>query len=174
MRVDKTRGWGRKRTIQPLRAAVLAVLVCGYGAGGLGHAAASGLPVAGAQTAAEDPCRFFAADAMGKAFGRTMKSSKLGNVCEYRGTGTDRVVVQVKTGPEGTIFRHSKAASAQNNSGAKKVRTTVGEAYVDTALSGFIGRVGNREVQIETTIEPFPNDAMVAVGSRILESLAGK
>jgi hypothetical protein len=25
---------------------------------------------------------------MGKAFGRPMKSSKLANVCEYRGTGT--------------------------------------------------------------------------------------
>jgi hypothetical protein len=29
-------------------------------------------------------------------------------------------------------------------------------------------------VQIETTIEPVPRDAMIAVGTRIMETLAGK
>ncbi len=37
-----------------------------------------------------------------------------------------------------------------------------------------IGRVGNYDVQIETTIEPVPRDAMIAVGTRIMETLAGK
>jgi hypothetical protein len=103
-----------------------------------------------------------------------MKSSKLANVCEYRGTGTGMVVVKVETGTEGTILRHVKSASAQGQKGAEKVSTAVGEAYFDSILPAFIGRVGNREVQIETKIQPVPREAMIAVGTRILETLARK
>ena len=46
------------------------------------------------------------------------------------------------------------------------------EAYFDRELSVFIGRVGNHEVQIETTIQPVPRETMIAVGGRIMESLA--
>ena len=52
--------------------------------------------------------------------------------------------------------------------------TTVGEAYFDSILPAFIGRVGNYDVQIETTIEPVPRDAMIALGTRIMETIAGK
>ncbi len=127
-----------------------------------------------AQTTSDDPCRYFTAQEMGKAFGSPMKSSKLANVCEYRGTGTGMVVVKVETGTEGTILRHVKSASAQGQKGAEKVSTAVGEAYFDSILPAFIGRVGNREVQIETTIQPVPREAMIAVGTRILETLARK
>jgi hypothetical protein len=34
--------------------------------------------------------------------------------------------------------------------------------------------VGNHEVQVETTIQPLPRDAMIAVGTRIMETLAGE
>jgi hypothetical protein len=101
-----------------------------------------------------------------------MKSSKLANVCEYRAAGTDVVVVKVEAGPEGTILRHVKGASAQKGAGAEKVPTAVGEAYFDSTLPVFVGRVGNREVQIETTIQPLPRDAMIAAGTRIMETLA--
>jgi hypothetical protein len=47
-----------------------------------------------------------------------------------------------------------------------------GEAYFESILPAFIGRVGNHEVQIETTIEPVPREAMIAVGLRIMETLA--
>ena len=128
----------------------------------------------GAQSTSEDPCRFATAEAVGKAFGRPMQSSKLVDVCQYRGTPTDLVVVRVKAGPEGTILRHVKSAAAQGQKGAEKAATTVGEAYFDSILPAFIGRVGNYDVQIETTIQPVPRDAMIAVGTRIMETLAGK
>ena len=44
----------------------------------------------------------------------------------------------------------------------------------DTILPAFIGRVGDREVQIETTIQPLPRDAMIAVGKRMMETIAGR
>ena len=130
--------------------------------------------VGGTQSTSEDPCRFATAEAVGKAFGRPMQSSKLADVCQYRGTPTGLVVVRVKAGPEGTILRHVKSAAAQGQKGAEKVTTRVGEAYFDSILPAFIGRVGNYDVQIETTIEPVPRDAMIAVGTRIMETLAGK
>jgi hypothetical protein len=128
----------------------------------------------GAQGTSEDPCRFATADAVGKAFGRPMQSSKLGDVCQYRGTPTGVVVVRVKAGPEGTLLTHVKSAAAQGQKGAEKAMTAVGEGYFDSILPAFIGRVGNYNVQIETTIEPVPRDAMIAVGTRIMETLAGK
>ena len=128
----------------------------------------------GPQSTSEDPCRFATAETMRKAFGRPMQSSKLVDVCQYRGTPTGLVVVRVKAGPEGTILRHVKSAAAQGQKGAENAATTVGEAYFDSILPAFIGRVGNYDVQIETTIEPVPRDAMIAVGTRIMETLAGK
>ena len=128
----------------------------------------------GAQSTSEDPCRFATAEAVGKAFGRSMQSSKLGDVCQYRGTPTGLVVVKVKAGPEGTILRHVKSAAAQGHAGAEKASTTVGEAYFDSILPAFIGRVGNYDVEVGTDIEPAPRDAMIAVGTRIMETLAGK
>ena len=127
-----------------------------------------------AQSTSEDPCRFATAEAVGKAFGRPMQSSKLADVCQYRGASNALVVVKVKAGPEGTILRHVKTAVAQGHKTAEKTKTTVGEAYFDSILPAFIGRVGNYDVQIETTIEPAPRDAMIAVGTRIMETLAGK
>ena len=126
----------------------------------------------GARSTSEDPCRFATAEAVGKAFGRPMQSSRLVDVCQYRGNPTGLVVVKVKAGPEGTILRHVKSAAAQGQ--AEKATTTVGEAYFDSILPAFIGRVGNYDVQVETTIEPVPRDAMIAVGTRIMETLAGK
>ena len=128
----------------------------------------------GAQSTSEDPCRFATAEAVGKAFGRPMQSSKLADACQYRGTPTGLVVVRVKAGPEGTILQHVKRAAAQGHKGAEKATTTVGEAYFDSILPAFIGRVGNYDVQVETDIEPVPRDAMIAVGTRIMETLAGK
>jgi hypothetical protein len=128
----------------------------------------------GAQSTSDDPCRFATAEAVGKAFGRPMQSSKLVDVCQYRGTPAGLVVVRVKAGPEGTILRHVRSAAAQGQQGAEKATTTVGEAYFDSIIPAFIGRVGNYDVQIETTIEPVPRDAMIAVGTRIMETLAGK
>ena len=128
----------------------------------------------GAQSTSEDPCRFATAEAVGKAFGRPMQSSKLVDVCQYRGTPTGLVVVRVKAGPEGTILQHVKSAAAQGQKGAEKVTTTAGDAYFDSILPAFIGRIGNYDVQIETTIEPVPRDAMIALGTRIMETIAGK
>ena len=111
---------------------------------------------------------------MGSAFGRPLKSSKLVDVCDYRGTGTERVVVKIATGREGTILRHVRDAAAKGHDGAEKVASSVGEAYLDSTIPVFIGRVGNHEVQIETTIQPLPRDAMITVGKRIMETLARK
>ena len=103
-----------------------------------------------------------------------MQSSKLANVCQYQGTEPGMVVLKVETGPEGNLLRYAKGASAQGQKGVEKVATPVGEAYFDSTLPGFIGRVGNQEVQIETTMEPVPHDAMIAVGTRIMETLSRK
>lgn len=127
-----------------------------------------------AQSTSEDPCRHFTAQEMGKAFGRPLKSSTRTNVCEYRGSESALVVVKVETGPEGAIIRHTRSASAQGHQGAEKVTTAVGEAYFESILPAFVGRVGNHEVQLETTIEPVPREAMIAVGLRIMETLARK
>ena len=127
-----------------------------------------------AQGAGDDPCRFATAEAIGKAFGRAMKSSKMTNVCQYRGAGTDSVYVKVSTGTEGTIFRYAKLGVAQGQKDAEKVTSAAGEAYFDSTVPAFIGRTGNYEVQIETTIEPTPKAAMIAAGTQIMATLARK
>lgn len=169
---------GTRRRVRNLRRvalpATLIALIAGWGSA-VDHIHASAPAGAGvAQAASADPCRFATADAVGKAFGRSMKSSKLANACQYRGEGSVIVVVKVAAGPEGTILRHVKTALAQGNKGAEKVTTTVGEAYFDSIIPVFIGRVGNYDVQVETTIEPVPRDALIAVGTAILKTLAGK
>ena len=127
-----------------------------------------------AQSTSEDHCRYLTAQEVGKAFGRPMKSSKLARACEYRGSDSGLVVVKVGTGPEGTIFRHARSASAQGHKGVDRVATAAGEAYFESILPAFVGRVGNHNVQIESTIEPVPREAMIAVGRRLLETLARK
>ena len=163
----------RSWTVGALQVATCIALVAGYGASPAGQADASSTARARtAQSSNDDPCRYSTAEAMGSAFGRPLKSSKLANVCQYRGSGTDLVVVKVAAGPEGTILRHAKGAALQKQAGVEKVTTAVGEAYFDSTLPVFIGRVGDREVQIETTIQPLPRDAMIAVGRRIMEAIA--
>ena len=158
-----------------LQAAMVIALVAGCSASPAEEADLSALAQAGAaQRTKDDPCRFATADTVGSAFGRRMTSTKLANVCQYRGPGTDVVVVKVEEGPEGTILRHAKGASAQSQSGVERVMTGVGEAYFDSTLPVFIGRVGNHDVQIETTIQPVPRDALIAVGTRIMETLSRK
>ncbi len=172
MCIDETarrvRGW--RRVALP---ATLIALVAGGSPVDLVHASA---PAGGgvAQATSDDPCRFATAAAVGKAFGRPMKSSKLVNVCQYQAEGSGMVFVKVAAGPEGTILRHVKTALAQGHKGAERVTTTVGEAYFDSILPVFIGRVGNYDVQIETTIEPVPREALIAVGTAVLKTLAGK
>ena len=175
MCIEKTRRRARSWRGGALQAATFIALMGGYGASLGDKADASAPPRAVVvQSTSDDACRFFTAEAMGKAFGRPMKSSKLANVCDYRGTGTDRVVVKVTAGPEGTILRHVKSVTAQGDKGVEKVRTSVGEGYFESTLPVFIGRVGDHEVQIETTIQPVPRDTMITVGGRIMESLARK
>ena len=127
------------------------------------------------QTATDDPCRYLTAAEMGKAFGRSMKSSKHANVCQYQGTGNELVVVKVEAGAVGTIMRYAKLASAPGQKNPpEKVSTPAGEAYFDASFPVFIGHVGNHDVQIETTIEPLPRDAMIAVGKRVMEMLPAR
>ena len=177
MGINGTRFRARSWKCGALQAATIIAVAAGCNASSANEANA---PVPApradvAQSTSEDPCRYFTAQEIGKAFGRPMKSSKLrANVCEYRGTESGLVVVKVETGPEGTIFRHAKSASAQGHKGAEKLATAAGEAYFESILPAFIGRVGNHEVQIETTIEPAPREAMIAVGLRIMETLAPK
>jgi hypothetical protein len=169
-RRQRSRSWRRAA----LQASAVVVLIAG-GNSLINQAKVSAQARAGgAQSTSEDPCRFATAEAIGKAFGRPMQSSKLVDACQYRGVPAGLVIVRVKSGPEGTILRHVKSAAAQGHQGAEKVATMVGEAYFDSILPAFIGRAGNYDVQIETTIEPVPRDAMIAVGTRIMETLAGK
>ena len=72
------------------------------------------------------------------------------------------------------LVRHVKSSVAGGHKGVEKVTTTVGDGYFESILPAFIGRVGNYDVQIETTIEPVPRDAMIALGTRIMETIAGK
>jgi hypothetical protein len=172
MRIDerlrRVRSWRRKALLASAFIVTIAVCSSLVDLADLSAQTRAG----GAPSTSGDPCRFATAEAVGKAFGRPMQSSKLGDVCQYRGKPTELVVVRVKAGPEGTILRHVKSAAAQGQKGAEKVKTTVGEAYFDSILPAFIGRVGNYDVQVETTIEPMPRDAMIAVGIRIMETLA--
>jgi hypothetical protein len=167
-RLGRFRSWRRAA----LQTSAFVVLIAGCSS--LVDQAELSAQAGGSQSTTEDPCRFATAEAVGKAFGRRMQSSKLVDVCQYRGSPTDLVVVRVKAGPEGTILQHVKRAAAQGQKGAEKATTTVGEAYFDSILPAFIGRVGNYDVQIETTIEPVPRDAMIALGTRIMETIAGK
>jgi hypothetical protein len=169
-RLRRVRNWRRAA----LRASAFVVMVAGCGVLIDQADVSAQARAGGAQSTSEDPCRFATAEAVGKAFGQPMQSSRLVDACQYRGTPTGLVVVRVKAGPEGTILKHVKSAAAQGHKGAEKATTTVGEAYFDSVLPAFIGRVGNYDVQIETTIEPVPRDAMIAVGTRIMETLAGK
>lgn len=125
-----------------------------------------------AQQRSDDPCSFATAETVAKEFGRSMKSQKFADVCQYRGDGFDVVTVQVSTGEEGTILRHIKSVIAQGIKGPEQVTTKTGEAYFDGTIEAFVGRVGNHNVQIESTIEPLPREAMIALGTRILETLA--
>lgn len=173
MGMDGTRLRARSWKSGALQAATVIALAAGCSASSAAEAKAPA-PAVVAQTTSDDPCRYFTAQEMGKAFGHPMKSSKLVNACEYRGTGTGMVVVKVETGTEGTILRHTKSAAAQGQKGAEKLSTAVGEAYFDSILPAFIGRVGNHEVQIETTIQPVPREAMIAVGTQIMKTLPRK
>ena len=172
MRIGTRRAWSWKdRAFRG--AAVIATFVALVAGCSATAADQAGSPSARAATNA-DPCRFVTADAMGNAFGRSLKSSKLVDICQYKGAGTELVVVKVAAGPEGTIMRHVKRASTQGQAGVERITTPVGEAYFDSLIPVFIGRVADHDVQIETTIEPLPRDAMIAVGTRIMETLAGK
>lgn len=167
----RARDWERVA----LQAATVIVLAVGCIASSAAEAKPSAsAPAVLAQTTTADPCRYFTAEEMGKAFGRSMQSAKLANVCQYKGSGTDIVVVRVAAGPEGTILRFARSGLAQGRKEVAKVSTPVGEAYFDSTLPAFIGRVGDHEVQIETTIEPVPREAMLAVGTRIMETLSRK
>jgi hypothetical protein len=109
----RRRGWSGRRAA--LQATAFIALLTGCGSP-VDEVRASA-PAAGVtQSTSEDPCRFATAEAVGKAFGRPMKSSKLANVCQYRAE-TGMVVVKVAAGPEGTILRHAKTASAQGQKG---------------------------------------------------------
>src|SRR5690349_20190154 len=93
-----------------LQAATIIALAAGCTASSADEAKASAPARAVlAQTTTDVPCRYFTAQEMGKAFGRPMKSSKLANVCEYRGTPDGLVVVKVEAGTEGTILRSAKS-----------------------------------------------------------------
>ena len=157
-----------------LQAATLIALTAGGGfMAGQVDASAPSRPGA-AQSAGDDPCRFATSEAVGKAFGRALKSSRHVNYCQYSNAANDTVIVKVATGTEGTIFRHVKSALAQGQKSAEKVASAAGEAYFDSILPAFIGRAGNYEVQVETTIQPTPRDAMIAAGTQILATLARK
>jgi hypothetical protein len=169
-RLRRVRKWHRAA----LQASAFVVMIAGCSALVDQAEVSAQARAGGAQRTSEDPCRFATAEAVGKAFGRPMQSSKRVDVCEYRGTPTGLVVVRVKAGPEGTILGYAKSAAAQGQKSAEKVTTRVGEAYFESILPAFVGRVGTYNVQIETTIEPVPRDAMIAVGTRIMETLAGK
>jgi hypothetical protein len=182
MWIDGTRRRARSWRGRVLQAATFIVLAAGCSAPPADQAEASAPGRAGVtQNTSDDPCRFATAEAVGKAFGRPMQSSTLVDACVYRGTPTGLVAVRVKAGPEGTILRHVKSAAAQGREGAEKAATTVGDAYFDSIIPAFIGRVGNYDVQItisgtdgEPTIQPVPRDAMIAVGTRIMETIARK
>ena len=58
--------------------------------------------------------------------------------------------------------------------GAAFGRPLKSSKLADVILPAFIGRVGDWEVQIETTIQPLPRDAMIAVGKRMMETIAGR
>ena len=99
------------------------------------------------------------------------------NAAQHWPTARDRAepgVALAHAGSEGNILRYAKSATAQGQKEVEKVPTPAGEAYFDRTLPAFIGRVGNQEVQIETTIQPVPREAMIAVGTRILETLSRK
>ena len=169
-RVRRVRSWRRGA----LQASAFVVMIAGCSSLVDQADVSAQARAGGAQSTSEDPCRFATAEAVGKAFGRPMQSSQLVDACRYRGTPSGLVFVKVQAGPEGTLVRHVKSATAQGHKGAEKVTTTVGEAHFDSILPAFVGRVGNYDVQIETTIQPVPRDAMIALGTRIMETIAGK
>jgi hypothetical protein len=174
MAIHDTRRAGWRGTRAALQAATFIALIAGCGSPADEAQVSATASAAGVtQNVGDDPCRYATAEAVGKAFGHPMKSSKLANVCQYRGDA-GMVVVKVEEGPEGTILRHARSASAQSQSGVEKIAVPAGDAYLDSTLPVFIGRVGNYEVQLETTIQPVPRGAMIAVGTRIMETLARK
>jgi hypothetical protein len=74
------------------------------------------------------------------------------------------------------------SASPVDQGAAAPARAGVGQntnadpcrfATADAVGSAF-GRRFDHDVQIETTIQPLPRDAMIAVGTRIMETLARK
>jgi hypothetical protein len=167
----RRRAWSWRGGV--LQTVAVIALVAGWSGSPVDRVEASVPAPAGvAQTANADPCRFATAETVGKAFGRQMKSVNRVNACEYRGAGTDIVAVKVEAGPEGTFMRHAKDLLARGLKQVTKVPTTAGEAYFDEVIPIFIGRVGNQDVQVETSIEPAPREAMIAVGTGIMEALA--
>ena len=172
---QRARGW-----TAVLRAAtVIAVMAVGTALqGGYVDAVSedSGVLAQTANVTNADPCRFLTAQEMGKAFGRSIaKSAKINNLCEYTATDRGVIVVRLSTAPlEAGVFLFAKTGLARGEKSVTKVPTPVGEAYFDAGLPCFVGRVGNQEVQIETTIEPLPREAMIAVGTRVMQALGGK
>ena len=117
-RLRRVRSWRRAA----LQASAFVVMIAGCSSLADQVDVSAQARAGGAPTTIEDPCRFATAEAVGKAFGRRMQSSKLVDVCQYRGTPTDLVVVRVKARPEGTILQHVKSAAAQGRKGRRRQR----------------------------------------------------
>ena len=116
-------------------------------------------------------CRFHSASDVSAALGRTMKITiDNDQQCVYRDVkdANKTVVVQVHE------RRQEPGEMKMIRKTGEKLPAADGEAYFDADLFGYAAMVGNYHVSVQTTIQPMPRKELIAIGTRITKTVAGR
>ena len=116
-------------------------------------------------------CRFYSANDVSAALGRTMKITiDNDQQCVYRDTkdANKTLVVQVHA------RQHEPGEMNVIRKTGEKLPSAEGEAYFDSDLFGYAAMVGSYHVSVQTTIQPMPRKELIAIGTRITKTVAGR
>jgi len=132
---------------------------------------AGACPSHSAPPAGSSQCRFYSASDVSAALGRKMNIS-IDNAqqCVYRDAkdANKTLVVQVHS------RQHEPGEMKVIRKTGEKLPSVEGEAYFDADLFGFAALVGTYHVSVQTTIEPMPRKELIAIGTRITKTVAGR
>ena len=116
-------------------------------------------------------CRFYSASDVSAALGRKMNITiDNDQQCVYRDANdaNKTLVVQVHS------RKHEPVEMKIIRETGEKLPSAEGEAYFDADLFGFAAMVAGYHVSVQTTIQPMPRKELIAIGTRITKTVAGR
>jgi hypothetical protein len=116
-------------------------------------------------------CRFYSASDVSAALGRKMNITiDNDQQCVYRDASdaNKTLVVQVHA------RKHEPGEMKIIRKTGEKLPAAEGEAYFDADLFGFAALVAGYHVSVQTTIQPMPRKELIAIGTRITQTLASR